>query len=272
MTARRIGPGHVLVDGVRLAVLDTGAIDADLVFVLVHGWGSSSTAWAHVMPALAAAGRVIAVDLRGHGASERGEETVTIDRAVTDVRAVVAAAGVERPIIVGHSLGGTIATAYAIADPSIRGLVVIDPSYGADATEMAEAPARLTVYRTDGGLSAAQVIAAAFSTRADTALLIAAQHALLSSHPRALADLFESNYLAEGAVGAEAAAHVWLARRQTPTLAFYPSARRARLDLDAPEARVEIWDGAGHFMHQEQPERFAQTVLAWTDEHSKTAE
>ncbi|MFT4261915.1 MAG: alpha/beta hydrolase [Nocardioides sp.] len=259
----RIGPGYMVVDGVRLAILEAGPLDADTTFVLVHGWGSSSGAWDRLIPELAPEHRVLAVDLRGHGGSEVGEEAVTIERIVTDLGVVLEMAGVEQPIVIGHSLGGTIATAYGLTNRAARGVVVIDPSYGADESEMAGTSARLEDYRRHGGLTPARGIAGGFAARANPSLLLSAQHALLCAQPRALSELFESNYLAPGAVGAEPGTRAWLGQRTVPTLALFPSEYRARVDLAAGGASVEVWEGAGHFLHQEQPERFAALVRAW---------
>ena len=60
-----------LPDGERVRVVECGRDDAPPV-LLLHGWGCSVYAWRHIAPALAAAGwKAIAMDLRGHGLSDR---------------------------------------------------------------------------------------------------------------------------------------------------------------------------------------------------------
>jgi pimeloyl-ACP methyl ester carboxylesterase len=94
--------------------------------VLVHGVTSSSRTWWRVGPALAGRGfRVLAVDLRGHGASPRGETGLSLADLAGDV-----AETVEGPVdlLVGHSLGALVALELVARRPGFaRRLVVEDP-------------------------------------------------------------------------------------------------------------------------------------------------
>jgi pimeloyl-ACP methyl ester carboxylesterase len=94
--------------------------------VLIHGVTSSSRTWWRVGPALAERGfRVVAVDLRGHGASPRGG----VGLALADLAADVAGT-IEGPVdlLVGHSLGALVALELVGARPGFaRRLVVEDP-------------------------------------------------------------------------------------------------------------------------------------------------
>lgn len=92
--------------------------------VLIHGITESRVSWAPLLDGLAADHRVMAVDLRGHGASEEGEAYDPVSYA-SDLEETVAAAGLTAPLVVGHSLGGIVASAYA-AIASCRGVVNID--------------------------------------------------------------------------------------------------------------------------------------------------
>jgi non-heme chloroperoxidase len=100
-------------EGVRIAVRAVGD-PQELPIVFVHGWASSSRAWQQQLDDLdlAARHRLIAVDLRGHGASD--VPVSGYDRASTwadDIAAVLAYAG--RPaILVGWSYGGLVVTDY----------------------------------------------------------------------------------------------------------------------------------------------------------------
>jgi pimeloyl-ACP methyl ester carboxylesterase len=100
--------------------------------VLVHGVTSSSRTWWRVGPALAERGlRVLAVDLRGHGASPRAEAGLAIGHLADDVAETVAAvAGAGGPVdlLVGHSLGALVALELVGRHPGFaRRLVVEDP-------------------------------------------------------------------------------------------------------------------------------------------------
>ncbi|MBW1688806.1 MAG: alpha/beta fold hydrolase [Deltaproteobacteria bacterium] len=77
--------------------------------VLLHGITENRRAWDDFMPALRDSFQVIRLDLRGHGESDKGESYGPLELA-SDVRAVVDALDVGAPHVVGHSLGGMVAT------------------------------------------------------------------------------------------------------------------------------------------------------------------
>jgi pimeloyl-ACP methyl ester carboxylesterase len=111
--------------------------------VLVHGVTSSSRTWWRVGPALARRGyRVLAVDLRGHGASPRAEAGLVIADLADDVAETVAGtAGGPVDLLVGHSLGALVALELVGRHPGFaRRLVVEDPP-GASSVDWAEAAA-----------------------------------------------------------------------------------------------------------------------------------
>ncbi len=109
-------------DGVSIAYDEEGD---GRPLVLVHGITESRRAWDPVMPFLVDTWRVVRVDLRGHGESERRAPYDPMTLAA-DVAAVVAATGLEDPLLVGHSLGGVVVTAYGAAGFDARGIVDVD--------------------------------------------------------------------------------------------------------------------------------------------------
>ena len=105
-----------LPDGERVRVVECGRDDAPPV-LLLHGWGCSVYAWRHIAPALAAAGwKAIAMDLRGHGLSDRPElaDKYNREQMVDHLAATMDVLGIVRAPIVGHSMGGALATALAL--------------------------------------------------------------------------------------------------------------------------------------------------------------
>jgi pimeloyl-ACP methyl ester carboxylesterase len=119
-----------------VALLNTGSWgrsepDSPLA-VLVHGVTSSSRTWWRVGPALAGRGfHVLAVDLRGHGASPRAEAGLAVTDLADDVAetvAAVAGVGGRVDLLVGHSLGALVALELVGRHPGFaRRLVVEDP-------------------------------------------------------------------------------------------------------------------------------------------------
>lgn len=117
-------------DGLKVRVIECGPPAPDAV-LLVHGWAASVYSFSEMMPALAAAGfRCVAMDLPGHGLSDKpADETRYSTRALADVALATAdAMGVERFMFVGHSLGGSLGLEIASrADPRLRRLVLLNP-------------------------------------------------------------------------------------------------------------------------------------------------
>jgi pimeloyl-ACP methyl ester carboxylesterase len=93
--------------------------------VLVHGMTESRRSWDPLLAPLIAQGRrVIAVDLRGHGASSK-VGPYDLATMAADLGAVLDVEGAEDALLVGHSLGGAVVAAYAAGGPC-RGVVSVD--------------------------------------------------------------------------------------------------------------------------------------------------
>ncbi len=111
---------------IELHVLDWGG--RGLPIVLLHGGSAHARWWDFVAPHLTNAGRVIALDLRGHGDSDWAKNRAyRIEDYAADVGRMIKALGLKRPVLAGHSLGSFIALRYAVDHPrSLAGLILID--------------------------------------------------------------------------------------------------------------------------------------------------
>ena len=96
--------------------------------LLLHGFGNEAHIWDDFAPVVAPYYRTLALDHRGHGDSAWDpEHRYDLDAMVADVEAVTAGLGIERAVVIGHSLGGRIATLYAGRHPErMAGLVLVD--------------------------------------------------------------------------------------------------------------------------------------------------
>ena len=113
---------EVLGARVRFAVSGEGERD----LVLLHGHHANHSWWHRVAPLLEPSWRITRLDFSGHGDSDHRDG---YDGAqwVDEVHAVVAATGAERPVLVGHSMGGRIALAAAALRPAgITGVITLD--------------------------------------------------------------------------------------------------------------------------------------------------
>src|SRR5207253_579625 len=123
-----VAPHDIDAGGKRLRALDLGAGEATPV-VLVHGFGADLNGWMFTQPALAETRRTVAFDLPGHGGSVKevgAGDAATFAAAVADA---LAALGIERAHLVGHSMGGAIALVFAQRQPDrVASLTLIAPA------------------------------------------------------------------------------------------------------------------------------------------------
>jgi pimeloyl-ACP methyl ester carboxylesterase len=123
--------GYVVNAGNPLNYLEWGSPDAPPL-VLIHGLRGFAYSWRSTAERLAEQYRCIALNLRSHGDSgPTPERELTFGLYVTDVEALAAQLQLARFPIVGHSLGGRVAMAYAAAHPErVQGIVVVDIAPG----------------------------------------------------------------------------------------------------------------------------------------------
>ena len=113
-------------DGRDIHLLEWSQDGVPLLFL--HGFGNEAHIWDDFAPAVAPHYRTLAMDHRGHGDSDWDPEgRYDHDSMVRDVEFVCAALGIERLVLVGHSLGGRIATLFADRNAArMAGLVLVD--------------------------------------------------------------------------------------------------------------------------------------------------
>ena len=76
--------------------------------VFIHGWSCDRTYWRGQVDAFSQTFRVVAVDLADHGESGTGRQVWTIGAFGEDVAACVSKLGLQRIILIGHSMGGDV--------------------------------------------------------------------------------------------------------------------------------------------------------------------
>ncbi len=103
---------------VRLSVIDAGRSPAERTLFFIHGFGGYAMQWEQQLIEFADRSRVVALDLRGHGLSDRPASAYTVDELVGDIERVVDALRLPRRFVVlGHSFGGALAASYAVKHP-----------------------------------------------------------------------------------------------------------------------------------------------------------
>ncbi|MGQ0668210.1 MAG: alpha/beta fold hydrolase [Actinomycetota bacterium] len=116
---------RVTVNGVTLNVRDRGE---GRPIVFIHGVMCSGRFFDRQLEFFSRGFRVVVPDLRGHGDSERAQTGHTVSNYARDLRALFEAIGVERPVLVGWSMGAMVAYEYLkeFGQDDVAGLVIVD--------------------------------------------------------------------------------------------------------------------------------------------------
>jgi len=104
--------------------------------VLLHGFLENKTMWENVIPELSKRNRIITIDLLGHGKSDCLGYVHSMELFAETIEAVLKHLQIRKCILVGHSLGGYVALAFAEKNPQkIKGLCLMNSTSNEDETE-----------------------------------------------------------------------------------------------------------------------------------------
>lgn len=265
------------INGVQYNVNMTGYGDA---LVLLHGFTGSAANWNAHVDWFSGHFKVITVDLLGHGQTDSPDDPARyeIKRAVNDLRAILNACGVESPHLLGYSMGGRLALAYALTYP-VKSLILESASPG-----LAIDAERAVRRESDEALADTieRDSVEAFVDTWETLPLFATQ-AGLPDDVRAELRAGRLNNKAKGlanslrGMGTGAQPSLWgrLGTLDAPALVMCGAldekftaigremAKRMR------NARLAVIGDAGHTIHLEQPNRFRDEVLRFVKDSSR---
>jgi pimeloyl-ACP methyl ester carboxylesterase len=253
--------------------------------VLVHGMAGSSETWEPVIPRLAETARVIAPDLLGHGSSAKPQGDYSLGALASHLRDLLVAVGIERATIVGHSLGGGIAMQFAYQFPERceRLVLVSSGGLGVDVNALLRllsvpgSEYMLSLLCADpfarGGGAVASWLDRLPQTRR-LASVVRMYVSLNDADTRAAFLLTLRAVIDPRGQRVSAADRLYLAAHM-PTLIVWggrdpiiPVSHAHAAHLAMPGSVLEVFERAGHFPHQHDPERFADVVsnfIASTD-------
>lgn len=241
--------------------------------VLLHGFLGAASDWAGTVEHLAGAFRCVAVEMPGHGSSvELPEEAYTFEGALEAFAATLDGLGIERARIVGYSMGGRMALAFALRHPErVARLVLASASPGLRtpaeraARRAADEALAQEIERDFGAFLRRwyhQPVFASLARRPE--LREAMEAARRENRPGEIARALRG-------LGTGSQPALWddLARLAMPTYALAGSLDPKFAELaDAmaalgPPVMPLVLPGAGHTVHAEQPRLFAALVRAF---------
>ncbi|THG29295.1 alpha/beta fold hydrolase [Naasia lichenicola] len=239
-----------------------------LTLVLLHGWTCDSHDWIHQLPFLTESWRVLAFDSRGHGRSSAPASGYTPHDLADEVVDFVDQMQLERVVLVGHSLGGVVASIVASRDPDrIAGVVVIDPPYGFD-EEGAQRNLGLV-----GALHAGpanEVVAGFFGVlegpHTPPHLITWHRRRALGSPERVVAAVAEGTHGSMDSIVNLPHTLGLITARRVPTLAIHISSAKAEWEgglMHDPLSRSVAFENAGHWVHQEEPAAVNAVIGDW---------
>lgn len=256
-----------LSNGLRLAYVEQGRRDGPAV-VMLHGYTDSHRSFDLLRPHLPEGWRVIALTARGHGQSEKPHDDYAAESMAEDVVMLLNVLGIDRALIVGHSMGAATALRFA-ADYSDRvsGLVLV----GAFAS-----------FQDKPAIDELAAAVRAFDEYVDPEFVLAFQECtFVEMIPQRFLDTVVSESLRcpafvwRTALQEQLNAAIADAARscQTPALlihgakdAFVPIADQYKLRDWLPSARVFSMAGVGHAPHWERPAKTASLIQAFAGE------
>ena len=229
--------------------------------VFIHGWTCDLTFWRGQAP-FYEAHRSLLVDLPGHGQSDKPEVAYTLERFARAIDAVMQNAGVESAVLVGHSMGGPVVFTFLRLFPSkTKAIVFVDAQIPQALKDDAERAARAALmapflksfreptYRE----TANKMIDSMFSDKTTPAMREEIRSKMSAAPQHVMASAMEGMFALEAPKPDES--------YQVPFMAIMAGSPRPTMEKQLraifPNLRkFEAWQGSGHFLMMESPERF----------------
>lgn len=257
-----------LLNGVELPYMQHGEPDGTPV-IFLHGYSDSMRCYRPILAALPGSLRAIALTQRGHGDASAPAGAYAPADFASDIAQFMDAQEIGSAVIVGHSMGSTVAQQFAIDFPERTSALVLLGSFvdfaGNPAVqELQSAVDSLTEPVDQEFIREFQQSTLAKPVPTDYFEMVVAESAKLTVAvwEAALAGLMETNLTDR------------LGRITAPTLVLWGEqdlfTTRAEQDLlieRIPNARLSIYEGGGHAFHWEEPARAAAEIAAFVSAH-----
>ncbi len=233
-----------------------------LPIVFLHPWTTNSSIWYFQIFSFARNNRVIAVDHRGHGRSDKPKTGYSIQEHARDLKAVLDSAGLDKALLVGNSIGGMIAMQFTLDNPDrVVANLILSSGTGLGKEmpkEVGEAFSK-DFEGTFGALLEGAVSAKSKRDRPEILETMKAHFMIESNFPR---HVFDASMADPGGVfNWDISARLKEIRKPTLVIAgeedqaTTPAANKFLAD-NIPNARLSMVKDVGHFCQLEKPAEF----------------
>ncbi|HEX2271600.1 MAG TPA: alpha/beta hydrolase [Pyrinomonadaceae bacterium] len=231
-------------------------------FVLVHGWSGNLTHWRYQIPDLAKRARVIALDLPGHGQSDKPEINYTMDHFAAAVDAVMRDAKVDKAVVLGHSMGTPIARQFYRKYPQkTLAIVIVDGGlrpFGDRATrDQYVNMFKAANYKEVGSQMFDQMtpaLSAEDKKDVKASMMNTPQNVMVT----AMVDMNRDDLYGNDKINVPVLALM----AKSP---FWPPDTEQFLRSLAPDLEYQMWEGVDHFLHLEKRKEFNDAVVAFVN-------
>jgi pimeloyl-ACP methyl ester carboxylesterase len=233
--------------------------------LFVHGVGGSRQVWTGVIVRLKSEFTCISYDLRGHGESPKPALPFGLDNLVADLEWLRAQIGLDRAHVIGHSLGGMVAPAYARHYPDrVISIGLLSTVAGRSDEERTRTRAVMDAMAQEGVGPALDILVRRWFTDG----FIAAHPEIVESRKRQVRKIDPKIYLNAFGIYADTEMLPWLSEIAVPTLVltgdqdFGCSPRHNEIMADRlPNARLVVLENLRHGILLEAPDRAAQAIV-----------
>jgi len=244
--------------------------------VLISGLGYPLWEWHRMVPFLAGQFKVISFDNRGVGKTEKPVGPYSASMLAADLDGLLDALGIEQAIVMGHSMGGFIAQAFALQNPGrVSKLILCSTNFGG--------PHHIPI--TAAAMKVLSDVTSDPLTRFKNGLVVSTAPGFAEKNPQIIQGWLEwrlsnpvdvAGYQAQMAIGlglitSEASFEEKLKTITAPTLILFgahdkvvPPENAKLLAEQIPGSQVVIFPDAGHFFPVEIPEAAASTVAGFS--------
>jgi pimeloyl-ACP methyl ester carboxylesterase len=250
-------------DGARIHYVNYGKGSDALV--LIHGWTCNLDFWRDQVSDFAKRSRVIAIDLPGHGQSDKPQITYSMDLFARAVDAVLRDAKVKRAVLVGHSMGTPIARQFYRKYPEKTLAIVIVDGPLRPFGDKAMMDGLLAGFR---GPNYRQAQSQLFAGMIGPNLSAEAKGRIMAS------SLNTPQHVLVSAMEGMTDASIWGEDKiNVPVLAIMAKNPFFGPDLEAAyrgfasNLEFQLWEGVGHFLMMDRPKQFNEAVLAFLDKN-----